>query len=57
MSASILNDDLSELSAPSQFGVTWKGKDLLLAPKRPLSGVEKAPEPAPTDNSKAPAGG
>jgi hypothetical protein len=57
ISASILSDDLSELSAPRQFGVTLKGKALELAPRRPLAGVEDGPEAAPSDNSKAPAGG
>jgi|GEM_PF-2496631 len=57
LAASLLNDDLSELSAPEQFAVAIKGKSLVLTPKRPLSGVKAAPEPTPADNSKAPAGG
>lgn len=57
LSASILSEDLSELTAPMQYGVTWKGKTLVLAERRPLSGVKAAPEAAPADSAKAPAGG
>jgi len=58
VATSILNDDLSDLSAPAQFDVAFKGKSLQLTPRKPLSGVQSAPAPAtPTDNSKAPAGG
>ncbi|MCO4768656.1 MAG: hypothetical protein KDA24_01405 [Deltaproteobacteria bacterium] len=57
VAASILNDDLSDLTAPQQFGVAFKGKDLVLTPKRPPSGAGPAPAVTPADNAKAPAGG
>ncbi len=56
LATSILNDDLSDLAAPAQFDVAIKGKSLELTPRKAKLEVKEAPA-APTDNSKAPAGG
>ena len=58
VSVSVLNDDLSDLSAPRQYDLAFKGKSATLSARKPLSGGTAFPEPAPEDDtSKAPTGG
>jgi hypothetical protein len=51
LSVSILNEDLSELSAPRQYGVALKGKTLALDERRPREGA------TPVESVQAPAEG